>query len=336
MSLRGIWLLGCVLLLLLLCQPWAGGQQLPLRVTEVDGSPDGRTSWLRLPNGWLTLTREGQAKLTCVTASGSAAGCLSAADWSTFNAKVSSQWITSGSDIYYSTGNALLSATRPELQLLTSGSAKAHLAQFAAAGFHLTANLVFDGTNWNLDDTSLAGSVFSSGSGIFQWRNATAGANPRTLSESMRIDASGNVGVGATSPGSKLDVAGSFQADSITNDTGLAAGAYTPTLTNVANLDASTAYSCQYLRVGNTVTVSCKVDVDPTLAATSTQLGISLPVASNLSSAEQCAGAAFASGIASQGAAVLGDATNDRCQMQWVAGDVTNQPMFLTFSYKVQ
>lgn len=112
-------------------------------------------------------------------------------------------------------------------------------------------------------------------------------------------------------------------------------GTYTPTLTGVANVDASTAYQCQYSRVNNLVTVTGRVDVDPTLAATSTQLGISLPIASNLGAAEDCAGVAFASGIAGQGAAILGDTANDRAQMQWVAGDVTNQAMYFTFSYEV-
>ena len=115
----------------------------------------------------------------------------------------------------------------------------------------------------------------------------------------------------------------------------ITSGVYTPTLTNVANLDASTAYECQYMRVGAVVTVSGKVDVDPTAPAASTQLGISLPIASNLGAAEDCAGSAFASGIAGQGAAIVGDAANDRAQMQWVSGDVTNQPMYFTFTYAV-
>lgn len=115
----------------------------------------------------------------------------------------------------------------------------------------------------------------------------------------------------------------------------LDSGTYTPTLFNVANLDGSTAYISQYMRVGHTVTVSGKVDIDPTLTVTSTQLGISLPIASNLATQQQCAGTAFASGIASQGAAILGDATNDRAQMQWVASDVSSQPMYYQFVYQV-
>lgn len=112
-------------------------------------------------------------------------------------------------------------------------------------------------------------------------------------------------------------------------------GTYTPTLTNVANLAASTAYQCQYMQVGDVVTVSGRVDIDPTLATTSTQLGISLPVASNLGAAEDCAGTAFASGIAAQGAAILGDATNNRAQLEYISSDTTNQAMYFTFTYQI-
>ena len=49
--------------------------------------------------------------LNVPTASSVNRGALSAADWTTFNNKVSSQWITSGSDIYYSTGSVLVNRT---------------------------------------------------------------------------------------------------------------------------------------------------------------------------------------------------------------------------------
>lgn len=115
----------------------------------------------------------------------------------------------------------------------------------------------------------------------------------------------------------------------------LVGSVYTPTLTNVANLDGSTAYECQYMRVGGTVVVSGKVDVNPTAPAALTQLGISLPIASNLGAAEDCAGTAFASGIAGQGAAIRGDVANDRAEMVWISADVTNQPMYFTFAYQI-
>ena len=115
----------------------------------------------------------------------------------------------------------------------------------------------------------------------------------------------------------------------------ITASTYTPTLTGVANVDASTAYQCQYMRVFNTVTVSGRLDIDPTTTLTSTQLGISLPVASNFGAIEDCGGVAFASGVSGQGGAILADTTNDRAQLQFICTDVTNQPMYFTFTYQV-
>lgn len=111
-------------------------------------------------------------------------------------------------------------------------------------------------------------------------------------------------------------------------------GTYTPTLTNVANLDGSTAYACQWLRVGNVVTVSGRVDADPT-AAGAVQLGVSLPIASNLANARECAGTAVAPGVAGLCAAVVGDATNDRAEFQWIAVDTTNQAFYFSFTYQI-
>jgi hypothetical protein len=88
------------------------------------------------------------------------------------------------------------------------------------------------------------------------------------------------------------------------------------------------------MRVGSTVTVSGRVDIDPT-AAGATELGITLPVASNFGAIEDCAGVAAASGIAGQAAAIAADTANDRAKLVYVAVDLTNQPMYFTFTYQV-
>jgi hypothetical protein len=112
-------------------------------------------------------------------------------------------------------------------------------------------------------------------------------------------------------------------------------GVYTPTLTGVANVAASTAYSCQYVRVGDVVIVSGKLDLDPTAATTLTQLGISLPVTSNIGAEEDCAGSAGSPVILS-GAAIRGDAGNNRAEFAWTTGlDVTNQSWFFQFMYQI-
>ena len=115
----------------------------------------------------------------------------------------------------------------------------------------------------------------------------------------------------------------------------LVSGTYTPSLTNIANLDASTAYSCQYLQYGSTVTVSGRVDVDPTLTVTATSLDISLPVSSTLASSNLCAGVAASPGIAGQVMAIVANTASNVAQMQWKASDVTSQGTWFTFTYRV-
>jgi hypothetical protein len=63
-----------------------------------------------------------------------------------------------------------------------------------------------------------------------------------------------------------------------------ASGTYTPTWTGIANVSSVTAFSCQYMRVGDTVTVSGWVTIDPTVDNTATSLSFSLPINSNTSS----------------------------------------------------
>lgn len=114
-----------------------------------------------------------------------------------------------------------------------------------------------------------------------------------------------------------------------------ASSTYTPTLTNTANIAASTARLCTYLRLGSTVTVSGQLDIDPTTTLTTTTLGISLPVSSSLTTAFQLGGTAAASTVSDNAAAIFSDATNDRATLQYTCVDVTNHTMTFTFTYQV-
>lgn len=111
-------------------------------------------------------------------------------------------------------------------------------------------------------------------------------------------------------------------------------GRYTPTLTNVANLDASTAFECWYAQVGMFVMVGGRVDVDPT-AAGLVRLGISLPIASSFAGLNDAAGTAATPGVAGQCAAIVSDSANSRAEMRFTAVDLANRAMYFNFSYQV-
>ena len=114
-------------------------------------------------------------------------------------------------------------------------------------------------------------------------------------------------------------------------------GTYTPTLTNVTNVAASTAFSCAWIRVGDVVYVSGQVQIDCTLAAsTATELGVSLPVASNIAADQGVAGSSSSDAVASLTARVKGDAVNDRARIVFKAISLTNDTYSFTFTYTVQ
>lgn len=115
---------------------------------------------------------------------------------------------------------------------------------------------------------------------------------------------------------------------------GIAGGKYTPTLTNVANLDASTAFEARWIRIGNNIFVTGLVQPDATTVGVLCQLGISLPVASNLGVSSDLAGVSAATAV-QQAAGIVGDTANDRAVMQWIATDNTAQNMNFHFAYTV-
>jgi hypothetical protein len=68
-------------------------------------------------------------------------------------------------------------------------------------------------------------------------------------------------------------------------------GTYTPVATSVLNLDATpTVFDAQYIRVGNIVTVSGVLSINPTTTLTTTAFRLTLPIASALTNASQLAG----------------------------------------------
>lgn len=113
-------------------------------------------------------------------------------------------------------------------------------------------------------------------------------------------------------------------------------GTWTPTLTSVANISNSAAYLSQYFRVGNIVNCFGRVDLQATLTATTTRLGISLPIPSDFTLNYDCSGTGQAPAVAGMSVAVRGDTTNDRAEIAFTSNDTSSQQVFFHFSYVVK
>lgn len=112
---------------------------------------------------------------------------------------------------------------------------------------------------------------------------------------------------------------------------------YMPTITNVTNVAGSTAYSSIFFRSGGFVTVAGKVDIDPTAISIDTEIGISLPVASDFQVEEDCAGSAITYALSGVAAVVYADIVNNRARLRYLnALDIVNRSWFFHFSYRVR
>lgn len=148
--------------------------------------------------------------------------------------------------------------------------------------------------------------------------------------------AAGDIAAGQTYmlyyDGTNLQIVGNVSTSASTT---IASGTYTPTGTGVANVSAITENECQYLRVGNTVTVSGEVNITPTAGSTTTTLRLTLPIASNLANEHECAGTANKEGGNIAGI-MKGDTTNDEVFLKFFNDSGTvSAPWFFSFTYRI-
>lgn len=130
----------------------------------------------------------------------------------------------------------------------------------------------------------------------------------------------------------------SFRVDGIHNGTlpagatnqFIASGTYTPTISNTTNVQASTSGVCQWLRVGNVVTVSGVLQIDPT-AGGGTQFDVSLPIASSTTQL----GGTGAWNTTPPADFVLIRSNGANAQFQFTAGTTANATLVFQFTYLV-
>jgi len=120
-----------------------------------------------------------------------------------------------------------------------------------------------------------------------------------------------------------------------TTDQYIASGTYMPTLAMVANLGTVTPFTCQWIRVGNVVTVSGQVNTDPIAAATA-RFSMTIPIASAFDTINEAGGTGSAYAVPQATYAIYADTTNDKVIFDGVIQDTLNRAYFFTFTYLIK
>jgi hypothetical protein len=96
-------------------------------------------------------------------------------------------------------------------------------------------------------------------------------------------------------------------------------GTYTPTFTNTANVSSfGTVNSASYMRVGDMVTVSGRVYINPISANINTQFRMTLPISTTFSLFAELGGVFYSKNSQSLGGAILADTTYEQARFQYI------------------
>jgi hypothetical protein len=134
--------------------------------------------------------------------------------------------------------------------------------------------------------------------------------------------------------GSLAQAAGYYSYPGLQDQKVIVSGVYTPTLTNLSNVDASTALECFYWRIGPMVFVRGACEIDATSTASDVQLQISFPLPSTLAVFTDCKGFLIEYGSPrGDGGSVIGDASLTQAVAVFRPAINTNRTVIFDFVY---
>ena len=269
-----------------------------------------------------------------ITQSGASTnGYLSSTDWNTFNNKQpAGTYVTSvgASAPITSTGGttptigvtaAALTKTDDTNVTLTLGGAPT-TALLAATSLTL-------GWTGTLAASRGGTGLSSLGTGVATWLGTPSSAN---LAAAVTDETGSGALVFGTAPTiSDLTVTGTSG--------NVFSGTYTPTQVSTnTNVDSVTFSENQYLRVGNTVTVSGQIIIDATTAATDTIVKMSIPIASNFSATRNLGGtgASINTPFVANTLLLLAEATNDCVELRLRPTVNTAVTYNFSYTYRIQ
>lgn len=203
--------------------------------------------------------------------------------------------------------NATLAGT-----LSITGGTITWAANNTHSGNHtFSANVAFNGTTTIGNASSDA---FTVNSNTVTWTNGATHSGDHTYSGDVTVSGDLNNASGPIIPGT-----------------------YSATITAVANCTVTTPATLHYSRNGDQVVVSGSIAVNPTSASTLTQVGISLPVASNVAANSiNGTAASLHSAPAVVPGYIVADSTNDRAQLEFINDtDIGDNGWTFIFMYRI-
>jgi hypothetical protein len=140
------------------------------------------------------------------------AGSTAAPTWSSVT---SSQWTTTGSDIYYNTGNVGIGTSSPStpLHILSSAQEQLRLGRSSTASSAYLTFYANNSSSAQVQYAGILGDVIASTAGSQSGALIFFTTNTGTSAERVRIDSSGQLGIGTTSANATLHAQGATTTD---------------------------------------------------------------------------------------------------------------------------